>query len=1124
MKKLSIGQIKCLITLIVAVFLLPSAGVLAQNERVTVKLYMTGASMKNVMNEIEKQTGFLFLYTNDIDTTRPVTIRVDARPLDEALSQLFRNTDIAYKISKPNIVLTKRPAATRPLSVSGVVKDTDGMEVIGATVLVEGTTAGTTTGIDGSFTLSIPASVEHPTLSVSFIGYQTVTLAVGNRSTFDIVLKPEAVEVESVVVTALGIKRAEKALSYNVQQVSSESITANKDANFINSLNGKVAGVTINASSSGVGGASKVVMRGAKSISQSSNALYVIDGVPMFTKAQDGGTEFASQGTTDPIADINPEDIESISVLTGAAAAALYGSDAANGAIVVTTKKGQVGQLSVTATAGVEVMSPFVLPQFQNRYGTGNLTTPINVNSYSWGKRLNGANRMGYDPREDYFRTGVANTESVSLSTGTEKNQTYLSAAAINSQGIVPNNTYDRYNFTFRNTTSFLDNRMRLDVGANYVLQKDLNMINQGTYNNPLTGAYLFARSGDWEDIKMYERYDPVDKISKQYWPMGDGSITMQNPYWANYRNLRGNRKDRYMLNASLSYDVLEWLNVSGRIRIDNSHNTYTEKMYASSNVQLTEQSSNGLYGVTKTMDRQVYGDALVNINKTFGDDWSLQANIGGSFSDMKNEAMKIRGPISDGSSGEKQGLANVFNLQNLSNSTKTTRLEEGWREQTQSVFASAEVGYKGTYYLTLTGRNDWPSQLAGPHSNAKSFFYPSVGLSVVLSQIIGNMPENLSYVKLRGSFASVGVAFERYIANPLYSWNESGLSWNTQTQYPAFNLKPERTKSLELGLTMRFLRHFNLDVTYYNSHTSNQTFDPHLSGGTGFSSIIIQSGNVRNHGVELALGYKNTWRDFTWDSNFTFSTNSNRILSLAHNVINYATGERFSIERLNMGGLGDAQFLLQEGGTLGDLYSRRDLRYDGNKAIYIDENGAVSTETIQDVNRYIKLGSVLPDANLSWRNDFRWKNLSFGCMVSARLGGIVYSRTQAMLDLYGVSEATAAARDAGGVWINGGDCVDAYTWYSAIAGGNSIPQFYTYSATNVRLQEASIGYTIPKKRLRNVCEITLSLVGRNLWMIYNKAPFDPESIATTGNYYQGIDYFMMPSLRSVGFNLRLKF
>ena len=1123
MKNLSIRQIKCLITLILSVFLCGVPAV-AQTQKIAVKLDMTKVPMKTVMNEIEKQTKYFFLYTDEIDTKRIVSIKVDSKPLNEVLPLLFKDTDITYEITVPNIVLSKRVSAARPSAISGVVKDSGGLGIIGATVLIKGTTVGTTTGIDGDFTLTLPASVDNPELSVSFIGYETRVVPIGSRTTFDITLSNSSIEVEQVVVTALGIKRAEKALSYNVQQVDADAVIANKDVNFINSLNGKVAGVNINASSAGMGGASKVVMRGTKSISQSSNALYVIDGVPMFTKAMDGGTEFASQGTTDPIADINPEDIESISVLTGAAAAALYGSDAANGAIVVTTKKGQVGQLSVTATAGVEIMSPLVLPEFQNRYGTGNLTTPINVASYSWGKRLNRANRYGYDPREDYFRAGVVNSESVSLSTGTEKNQTYFSAAAINSDGIVPNNSYDRYNFTFRNTTSFLNDKMRLDVGASYVLQEDCNMINQGTYNNPLTGAYLFPRGDDWADIEMYERYDPIDKISKQYWPMGDGSITMQNPYWANYRNLRENRKDRYMLNAALSYDILDWLNVSGRIRLDNSHNTYTEKMYASSNVQLTEQSANGLYGVTKTMDRQVYGDALLNINKTFGDDWSLQANIGASFSDMKNDALKIRGPIADGTSGEKQGLANVFNIQNLSNSTKTVRKQEGWREQTQSIFASAEVGYKGTYYLTLTGRNDWPSQLAGPHSNAKSFFYPSVGLSVVLSQLIPNMPENLSYIKLRGSFASVGVAFERYIANPLYSWNESGLSWNTQTQYPAYHLKPERTKSFEVGLTMRFLKHFNLDFTYYNSHTSNQTFDPQISGGTGFSKIIIQSGNVRNQGIELALGYRNTWRDFTWDTNYTLSTNQNKIVSLANNVINYATGERFSIDRLNMGGLGDALFLLQEGGTLGDLYSRRDLRYDENNAIYIDENGNVATETIQDVKKYVKLGSVLPDANMSWRNDFRWKNLNFGFMVAARLGGIVYSRTQAMLDQYGVSEATAAARDAGGVTLNGGDVVDAYTWYSAIAGGNSIPQFYTYSATNVRLQEASIGYTIPREVLRNVCEITVSIVGRNLWMLYNKAPFDPESIATTGNYYQGIDYFMMPSLRNVGFNLRFKF
>lgn len=623
MKNLSIRQIKCLITLILAVFLCGAPAV-AQTQKIAVKLDMTKVPMKTVMNEIEKQTKYLFLYTDEIDTKRIVSIKADSKPLNEVLPLLFKDTDITYEITVPNIVLSKRVAAARPTAISGVVKDSGGLGIIGATVLIKGTTVGTTTGIDGDFALTVPASVDNPELSVSFIGYETRVVPIGSRTTFDITLSNSSIEVEQVVVTALGIKRAEKALSYNVQQVNSDAITANKDANFINSLNGKVAGVNINASSAGVGGASKVIMRGMKSISQTSNALYVIDGVPMFTKAQEGSTEFGSQGTTDPIADINPEDIESISVLTGAAAAALYGSDAANGAIVVTTKKGQAGQLSVTATAGVEIMTPFVLPEFQNRYGTGNLTTPINVASYSWGKRLNRANRYGYDPREDYFRTGVANSESVSLSTGTEKNQTYFSAAAINSNGIVPNNSYDRYNFTFRNTSSFLNDKMRLDVGASYILQEDCNMINQGIYNNPLTGAYLFPRGDDWADIEMYERYDPIDKISKQYWPMGDGSITMQNPYWANYRNLRENRKDRYMLNAALSYDILDWLNVSGRIRIDNSHNTYTEKMYASSNVQLTEQSANGLYGVTKTMDRQVYGDALLNINKTFGDDWSL--------------------------------------------------------------------------------------------------------------------------------------------------------------------------------------------------------------------------------------------------------------------------------------------------------------------------------------------------------------------------------------------------------------------------------------------------------------------------------------------------------------------
>ena len=1100
----------------------------ASAQSVPVTLRVSDAPLEQVLSAIEKQTTYLFVYDKNVDVARRVSIDVKDTPLNNVLNTLFQSSDIAYAVENTSIVLSqKAPAAQpgQPVTVTGKVVDASGMPVIGAAVIIKGTTIGTSTGVDGDFSLQVPPPSADAVLEINYLGYEPIAQAVGSRTNITFTLRESAVDVDAVVVTALGIKRSEKALSYNVQQVNSEDIVANKDVNFINSLSGKVAGVTINSSSGGVGSASKVVMRGQKSISQSSNALYVIDGVPMFTTARDGGTEFASQGTTDPIADINPEDIESMSVLNGAAAAALYGSDAANGAIVVTTKRGKAGYTSVTVSSSTEVMSPFILPDFQNRYGTGDLNSTESSFVRSWGNRLNSSNYMGYNPRDDYFQTGVTGTESVSLSTGTEKNQTYFSAAAVNSRGIVPNNGYDRYNFTFRNTTSFLNDKLKLDVGASYVMQKDRNMTNQGTYNNPLVGAYIFPRGNDWGDIEMYERYDPARRLYTQYWPVGDAGMTMQNPYWINYRNLRENNKDRYMLSAALSYDVLDWLNVSGRIRVDNSSNDYTEKFYASTFTQLTEGSKNGLYGITKTKDKQVYGDVLVNINKTFGENWSLQANMGASISDMRYDAMKVRGPIPDGEiTDEKPLLANVFNVQNLSNTSKTKRLQEGWREQTQSVFASVEVGFKNTYFLTLTGRNDWPSQLAGEHSVKSSFFYPSVGASVVLSQLIPEMPKNLSYVKLRASYASVGVAFERYLANPRYSWSESGLNWSTQTRFPIYNLKPERTKSFEVGLTMRFLRHFNLDFTYYNTKTQDQTFEPNISTGSGSSKLTIQSGNVRNRGFEVALGYSNTWGRFSWDSNYTLSANKNKILSLADDVVNPETGEHFSVDQLDMGGLGDARFILREGGTLGDFYSRIDLKRDSNGAVYINEKGEIAKEPVTDVANYIKLGSVLPDANMAWRNDFRWRNFNFGFMVSARLGGVVFSRTQSMLDYYGVSEATAAARDAGGVMINGNDLVDANKWYTAIGGGNSVPQYYTYSATNVRLQEASIGYTIPKKTLGDICEITLSLVGRNLWMIYNKAPFDPETIATTGNYYQGVDYFMSPSMRNIGFNLRVKF
>ena len=1084
-----------------------------------------------VIEQIKSQSKYQFFCDDKLAALPVESVKVKNASVEATLDAALKGTNVTYKV-EDNVVYLSEKSGSEPQNnqrgkervVKGVVSDEMG-PLIGVNVLVKGTNTGCITDMDGNFTLT--TDVANPVIVFSYIGYATQEIAAKDDAVINVMMSGDSQLLEEVVVTALGIKRSEKALSYNVQQVNTDALTTNKDANFVNSLSGKVAGVNINASSSGVGGVSKVVMRGTKSIMQSSNALYVIDGVPIFSgRGSAGGKEFDSQGSSEPIADINPEDIESMSVLTGAAAAALYGSEAANGAIIITTKKGKEGRISLTVNTSTEFTSPFVMPSFQNHYGTGTDGLMSTSSAMSWGNQLAAGANYGYNPKDDYFQQGVVATESVSMSTGTEKNQTYASAAAVNSRGIVPNNRYNRYNFTVRNTTTFLNDRMTLDFGASYILQNDRNMTNQGTYNNPLVGAYLFPRGNDWEDISLYERYDAARKIYTQYWPVGDEGMVMQNPYWINHRNLRENKKDRYMLNAGLSYKILDWLSVSGRVRLDHASNTYTEKFYASTNTQLTENSSRGLFGITKTEDKQLYADFLVSINKYFGEDWSFQANIGGSYSDMRQDAMKVRGPIADGGDAfadEPLGLTNYFAIQNLS-AGKTKRLQEGWREQTQSLFASAEVGYKNTYFLTLTGRNDWPSQLAGPNSNTKSFFYPSVGGSVVLTELMPNLNKDLlSFMKVRGSFASVGSAFSRYLANPRYEWNESTNSWSNQTQYPVYNLKPERTNSWELGLNMRFLKDFELDVTYYNAKTMNQTFNPQLPV-SGYSALYIQTGAVRNQGIELSLNYKHTWKDFTWDTGITFSTNKNKILTLADNAINPVTGERFSLSTLNMGGLGDARFLLKEGGSMGDLYSLRDMKRDANGKIYVDQNGMVATEAIQNPDDYIKLGSVLPKGNLAWRNHFAWKNLTAGFLVSARLGGIVYSRTQAMLDYYGVSEASADARDMGYVLVNGTDKVNPEVWYGVIGSGTSVPQYYTYSATNVRLQEVSLGYTIPRKWLGDVCDIKVSLVGRNLWMIYNKAPFDPESVASTDNFYQGIDYFMMPALRNIGFSLNFKF
>lgn len=1087
-----------------------SVSIFAQNSNARITIHKKGISVIEALKEVEKQMNLSVGYNESQLKNKPViNLSLEKATLENSLEEILKNTGYTYELKGTYIMIvpqSKVPQTTNNKRIMGRILDEAGEPLIGVNIRVAGTDMGTITDVDGHFSLD---AFVGSTLNISYVGFIPQHIKVTGQDVYNIRLAADTKQLTEVVVTALGIRREQKALSYNVQQVKADQIVG-KDANFINSLNGKVAGVTINSSSSGVGGASKVVMRGTKSIGQSSNALYVIDGIPMFNFGGGGGMEFDSRGRTESIADLNPDDIESISVLTGAAAAALYGSNAANGAIVITTKRGQEGLLKVSVSSNTEFSKPFVLPQFQNRYGTGSRGKVGSGTMLSWGPLLNESSRTGFEPKE-FFDTGLIFTNSVTLSSGTEKNQTFFSAAAVNSEGIVPNNRYNRYNFTFRNTTNFLNDKMKLDVGVSYIIQNDRNMTNQGVYSNPIVPVYLFPRGDDFSLVRVFERWDPTRKINTMFWPQGEGDLRMQNPYWIAYRNLRLNQKKRYMLSAALSYDITDWLNLSGRVRVDNSNTKYEQKLYASSNSTITEGSAQGYYAIEKPDETQAYADVLANVNKRFGD-YSLVANVGASIMNNKYDELSYRGPIRE------KGIPNVFNVFDLDNTKKKARQDE-WQEQTQSIFASVEVGWKSMLYLTMTGRKDWASQLA--NSSTNSFFYPSIGLSGVISEM-AELPTFIDYLKVRASFSSVGMPYPRNLTSPTYAYDETTQGWKPKTHYPIGNLKPERTNSWEVGLDMRLFRYFNLGVSWYLANTLNQTFDPQISVSSGFSTIYLQTGYVRNTGIELALGYSRTWNnDFNWNSNFTLSHNKNEIKELVKTYLHPETGELINKSRLEIGKMGKAKFILKEGGTLGDLYSQSDLKRDNNGMVEIDESGAL---VVEDNLNDIKLGTVFPKANLAWNNYFSWKGFNLSALVSARIGGIVYSATEGGMDQYGVSERSALARDKGGVLLNGRTLIDAQTYYTAIGSESGLPQYYTYSATNVRLQEASIGYTIPRKWLGNTCDINVSVVGRNLWMIYNKAPFDPEAIATTDNYYQGIDYFMLPSTRNIGLNVKISF
>jgi len=978
-------------------------------------------------------------------------------------------------------------------NISGNVVDAKGEPLIGVTVIEKGTTNGAVTDLDGNYKITTKTAT--PVLVFSYVGYQTKETH-ATENIVNIVLEDGAQELGEVVVTALGIKRSEKALSYNVQKVGNDAVTTVKSANFMNSLSGKVAGVNINASSAGMGGAARVVMRGPKSISQSNQALYVIDGIPVTGRSQGelkgDAMMYANQPGTESIADVNPEDIESISVLSGPAAA-LYGSAAAQGVVMITTKKGQEGKVSVTISNSSQFANPFVMPKFQDQY----VNRPGEIKT--WGDKA--TSEFGtYEPA-DFFNTGTNIQNNISLTAGTSKNQTYLSVGTTNAQGIIPNNSYDRYNFTFRNTTSFLNDKMTCDFNFNYIREKDKNLMAQGQWFNPLTSLYLFPRGESFDAIRTFEVYDPVRKIYVQNWNYGD-ALKMQNPYWVANRMNRTNDRNRYMVSASLKYEILDWLNVTGRLRWDDAATKQEDKRYAST-LKLFAPSDYGFYGYDKINDQTLYGDLMLNINKTLGENFSISSNMGASFSRLKYDVTGFQGGL--------KAPSNVFtpNAIDYGNATNDNRpIFESYKHYINSMFISAELGYRSMLYLTLTGRNDWDSALHGTAQT--SFFYPSVGVSAVISEM-AKMPQMINYLKVRASWASVGSAIEPNLSSAWrYEYNPALGTYKTVTYKFPKKFYPERTDSWEAGVTARlFGNALSVDLTVYQSNTRKQTLLRDVtSGAAGFNKEYIQTGNIRNRGLELSVGYTKSWADFTWSSSLAYSMNRNKIVELLENPN----------EVVRQAGLSGCGVVLKKGGGMGDIYTYTDFKRDAEGNIALDSNGNVMQTNLSNPQYR---GSVLPKGNLGFSNDFSWKGVNLGFVLTARLGGICMSQTQAILDEYGVSAVSAEARNNGGIAVNTGK-ISAEGYYAVVGGDNPIWSEYIYSATNVRLQEAHISYTLPRKWLKSK-ELTLGVTANNLFMIYRKAPFDPESTASTGTYYQGFDYFMQPSLRTLGFNIKLK-
>lgn len=987
-------------------------------------------------------------------------------------------------------------------TLEGLIKDDSG-PLLGATVIVKNTTRGTTTDMDGKFRLEglQPGDV----LQVTYVGYDPYEVTYTGQTTLDILMTTTANQLNAVVVTAMGIERQSKTLSYAAETVGGDDVADIKSVNMINALQGKAAGLQITPNSTGAGGSSKILFRGNKSINGSNQPLVVVDGVPLMmniTSDQVDSNWGAQRDGGDAMSTINPDDIASISLLKGASAAALYGAVAANGAIMITTKSAMAGRLAVNVSSNTTIDTPLSLPEFQNTYGANG--------QYSWGDKL--ASKAP-DYAEKFFRTGWTTNNSISINGGAEDLRAYFSYGNVTSGGITPENDYSQHTLNAKVGFDLFNDHIKVDFNAKYVNQHISNQPAGGFVFNPLVGTYTFPRGGDWNGYKSnFETYNGELNANVQNW-VTTTDETNSNPYWLLNRERPVVERNRYEFGGSIKYQIIDGLSLTGRMRYERADEHYVRNHYASS---YGNKYTYGKMDDNRYFSEQLYADLLAQYNHTW-DDFSLNATLGTSMMQTRSNNVSLLYEqskfVAPGNGGAY--YPNIFNPSNFYMNGTTMGLE---RKRLNSVFGAVTFGFKEALFLDVTARNDWSSALA--YTDGYSFFYPSVGASLLLNRFV-DMDRNIDLFKFRGSYSIVGNDVPVYKTNPRYTYGDQGAI-NPPESVPFRTLKPEKTHSFEVGFDGEFFQHrLHVNATYYKTNTKNQYFEVTLPWESGYKSQFVNAGNVQNQGFELTAGwFQDFGNEFTWSTDLNLSYNDNKIIELFDGIQDGVT----------VSNLGGAKVILYEGGQYGDLYVRTLKR---------DESGKLVTETPEGADYQIPvnggeqnsdlkyMGNMNSKWNMGWNNTFRYKDLTLSMLIDFRIGGKVVSMTEATLDGYGVSERTGRARDRGYVMREGIKFSNVKAYYDVVGATsfNSVynVEDYVYDATNVRMREISLGYTF-RNLFGQSKNLTLAFIARNLFFFYKDAPMDPDVSMGTGNGLQGFDVFNLPTTRSFGLNVKLNF